>query len=245
MKAWDYDVKEVDEKDIPSLMGLDIVAIQIAEPGAMGIHGGVFFVTALRDAFFTCYLSPSPYSGFHSYIGMDELRKILPALSGFSHGLMGYGTKCPEGWQHKYLGAGNHLLVRNDFYETFNKEVEKLKQESSEAILYNTWLPVIMRVLENGSKTHQHATEEAHKSFTKRHIPFWTRGRILKTVIFLFILSCSAVVFSGLFSARIRTILSVVIALLVLFCILYDTVFNSIRQSKIEKIIEREREEED
>lgn len=151
MKAWDYDVKEVGKEDIPSLMGLDTVAIQIAEPGAMGIHGGVFFVTASMNAFFTCYLSPSPYSGFRKSIKMDELEKILPALSDFDHGLMGHGTKAPEGWQHKYLGVGNHLLIRDEFFEAFRKESEKLGQDYPDLILYNTWLPAIMRVLGNSS----------------------------------------------------------------------------------------------
>lgn len=151
MKMWDYVIKEVGMEDVPDLMGLDIAAIQIAEGGAMGIHGGVFFVTTSGDAFFTCYLSPSPYSGFHSCIGMDDLERILPALSGFHHGLMGHGTIIPEGWQHRYLGAGNHLLVRDDFSEAFNEEAEKLKQEYPDLILYNTWLPAIMRALENSS----------------------------------------------------------------------------------------------
>lgn len=151
MKAWDYDIKEVGMEDVPNLMGLYIAAIQIAEPGAMGIHGGVFFVTASMNAFFTCYLSPSPYSGFRKSIKMDELEKILPALSDFDHGLMGHGTKAPEGWQHKYLGVGNHLLIRDEIFEAFRKEAEKLGQEYPETIRYNTWLPAIMRALENNS----------------------------------------------------------------------------------------------
>ena len=151
MKAWDYDIKEVGMEDVPNLMELDIAAIQMAEGGAMGIHGGVFFVTTSRDAFFTCYLSPSPYSGFHKCIEMDELKKIVPALAEFSHGLLGHGTKVPEGWQYEYLGAGNHLLIRDDFFEAFRKEAEKLGQEYPNLILYNTWLPAIMRVLGNDS----------------------------------------------------------------------------------------------
>ena len=45
MIAWKHNAIEVGEKDVPELLGLDIVTFQFAEGGAMGYHGGVFFVT--------------------------------------------------------------------------------------------------------------------------------------------------------------------------------------------------------
>lgn len=96
------------------------------------------------------------------------------------------------------------------------------------------------------SKMHHNTPVKSHMPPPKERRPVWTRERILKTAlvlfILLFILSCSAIVFLRLFSAKIRLILSIVvcavIALLVLFDILDDTVFEPIRSRKIEKMFE-------
>ena len=99
------------------------------------------------------------------------------------------------------------------------------------------------------SKKHHNTTEELHKTLPEGRQPTLKRGRKYNAVICLFILVCTAIVFLNLFSAKIRLILSIVvcsiIAILVLYDILDDTVFDSIRHQKIEKMIEDERQRED
>lgn len=147
MKCWGYEVMPVSNEDIASLLGLDIVAFQIAEGGAMGYHGGVFFVTSDKRAYSTCYLEPSAYTGFSKSISWDNLEKIFPPLIEFNHGLMGHGTQTPQGWYYEYLGAGNHLLVRDDRKKRFLEESDKFMHSHPGKIMYNTWMAAIISIL--------------------------------------------------------------------------------------------------
>ena len=137
----------VGNEDLANLLGLDIVAFQLAEGGAMGYHGGVFFVTSDKKVYFTCYLEPSAYTGFKKYMSMENLEKVFPPLADFNHGLMDFGAQKPEGWHYSYLGFGNHLLVRDDLHEGFREAAKKLLNEDANAILYGIWKDAILSVL--------------------------------------------------------------------------------------------------
>ena len=141
------DVISVGNEDLADLLGLDIVAFQLAEGGAMGYHGGVFFVTSDKKVYFTCYLEPSAYTGFSKYISMENLEKVFPPLSDFNHGLMGFGVQKPEGWHYSYLGFGNHLLLRDDLNKGFRDAAKKLMDKDPNAILYGIWMDAILSVL--------------------------------------------------------------------------------------------------
>jgi len=141
----------IGNENLADLLGLDIVAFQLAEGGAMGYHGGVFFVTSAKKVYFTCYLEPSTYTGFSKYMSMENLEKVFPPLTDFNCGFMGFGAQKPEGWHYSYLGFGNHLLVRDDLHEDFNKAVKKLQDDNPGSILYNQWLPAILSVLKQAN----------------------------------------------------------------------------------------------
>lgn len=147
MKGNELEPITVGNEDLADLLGLDIVAFQLAEGGAMGYHGGVFFVTSDKKIYSTCYLEPSAYTGFSKYMSMENLEKVFPPLSDFNHGLMGFGVQKPEGWHYSYLGFGNHLLVRDDLHEGFREAAKKLLDEDTNAILYGIWMDAILSVL--------------------------------------------------------------------------------------------------
>ena len=92
MDTFEPEIIEVGNDEVAGLLGLDVVAFQIAEGGAMGYHGGVFFVTSDKKVYSTCYLEPSAYTGFSKYMSMENLEKVFPPLSDFNHGLKGYGS---------------------------------------------------------------------------------------------------------------------------------------------------------
>ena len=131
---------EVGEEDVPNLLGLDYVAFQIAAPGAMGHHGGVFFVTSNKQVYKTCYLEPSPYTGFAKSMSIEDLGRIFPFLPIDPE-------KWPEGWHYEYLGMGNDLLIREYLWDSFTKEAESLRQQYPGNILYNLWVQAIIGVL--------------------------------------------------------------------------------------------------
>ena len=52
----------------------------------------------------------------------------------------------PEGWKAVYLGFGNHLVVKADYYEQFEKEVHN-RHIKGEGELYQQWYGIVMKVL--------------------------------------------------------------------------------------------------
>ena len=138
MEIWGHEVIVVGDKDVGSLIGLAIVAFQMAEGGAMGYPGGVFFVTSDKRVFFT---------SIWEQMSDDNLLKVFPPLAEVKWGLFGRGTRYPEGWHYEYLGMGNHLLVRDDFNEKFLKESNILHRDNPDLILYNLWLDAVLSIL--------------------------------------------------------------------------------------------------
>lgn len=149
MIAWGHEIIEFGEKESEDLIGLDIVACQIAEAGAMGYHGGVFLVSSSGKVFFTCLLEPSDYSGNRKHTSLQNLEQVFPPLKEFGCGFMGRGVSVPEGFMYEYLGMGNHLLVKNCICEEFQKLASVRQEEHPEDILYNLWMDVVLDVLKN------------------------------------------------------------------------------------------------
>lgn len=147
MKAWGYNVIEFEESDIQTIKEKPLIACQIAEVGACGYHGGVFLVTSDKEVYFTCFWEPSDYSGHKKYTPLSMLKESFPPLSLFDRGILGHGTKSPDGYRHIYLGMGNHLFVKENVFGTFNKLAETRLEENSDTILYNLWLDIIMDIL--------------------------------------------------------------------------------------------------
>ena len=147
MKAWGHDIIEFGEKEAVCLNGLDIIACQIAEGGAMGYHGGVFLVSSTGDVYFTCLLVPNNYSGNRKHTPRNILEQFFPSLQEFQSGLMGHGVTAPKGYKYAYLGMGNHLLVKDIICEEFNELVMARKEEQPGVILYNLWLDIVCDIL--------------------------------------------------------------------------------------------------
>ena len=150
MEAREHKIIEFDETEAKNLLGLDIVACQIAEGGAMGIHGGVFLVSSNGAVYFTCFLEPSAYSGYKKHTPFDILTRILPALEGFDPGLMGHGVSVPSGFNYRYLGFGNHLLIKDCIYKEFDNLARERMGNCPTRILYNLWLDVVLDILIEG-----------------------------------------------------------------------------------------------
>lgn len=147
MNSWGHGIIEVGQEDIHELEGCDIVAFQFAEAGAMGYHAGVFFVTAECKVYFTCYMEPSAYSGMHRFMPWESLEKIFPPLKEFDHSIADINVVVPNGWKYRYLGAGNHLLIKQSIWKQFQDEALTLGKGHPETILYNLWLDAVLETL--------------------------------------------------------------------------------------------------
>lgn len=153
MNGWGHEITEVGNKDVQGLIGCDIVAFQFAEPGAMGHHGGVFFISSDSKLYFTCYLEPSDYSGNFSNMSWENLLLVFPPLKDFDYGFAGHGVISPEGWEYEYLGFGNHLLVKQRLWDAFINETKRFLAEHPDTILYNLWMAATLNALKADSNS--------------------------------------------------------------------------------------------
>ncbi|MBR1433720.1 MAG: hypothetical protein IJ584_01260, partial [Bacteroidales bacterium] len=183
MNGWGYEITEISDKDVQALTGSDIVAFQFAEPGAMGYHGGIFFVTSDSKLYFTCYLKPSDYSGNYAGMSWENLLLVFPPLKDFNHGFAGHGVISPEGWEYEYLGCGNHLLVKQSFWEEFTREAKRLLSEQPDTILYNQWMEATLNILKAGPEVL--TTSHSMKKKTVRIIAFAIVAAIVVAAIII------------------------------------------------------------
>ena len=115
---------------------IDIVAFSIADPGACGSPGSKIIVDSTGriydmrryDSHPTDeqFLSMFPvFADYHPVI--DEIMRVY---------------KSP-GWVERYMGLGNHLFVRDDYFEKF----ATADRSSSNGELYMSWLDTVLSIL--------------------------------------------------------------------------------------------------
>lgn len=107
------------------------VFFQYAEGGAMGEPGGIVIVTEEGKAYHANYCFGD--------LQFDTMERAFPVLKECEFGLFGIDSKVPSGWVYVNLGAGNHLIVREDYYEKFSPHVSGYTQLSD---MYANWLKV-------------------------------------------------------------------------------------------------------
>lgn len=127
-----------------------VIIFAFAEPGAMGAGGIIEFFTDKGETFYFNYLSEeTPY---------PEIKEAFPVLKDcrFNGPIATRPANAPkeivfypdadnasiktcvaEGWQHIYMGFGNHLVIRDDHFEEFSAAISDLTEEVD---IYGKWL---------------------------------------------------------------------------------------------------------
>lgn len=111
------------DKELTKDMFNDIIVMFVSEPGAMGPNTMEFMNTA-GEVIKVAYTVDNTY---------ETLREVFPLLKecrwdgpmpnekdsigGIRIGGGAFITKVPDGWNHMYLDVGNHLAIRNEYYE--------------------------------------------------------------------------------------------------------------------------------
>lgn len=111
--------------------------ITLAEGGAMGEPGAVYIVTAGGSVFHCNYVFGD--------VDFGKLCRAIPVIKNLDVGTLGYYEETPDGWHHEYLGAGNHLLIRNDVYEEFKQFIDDKMLPSD---LYSMWFDNAFQIIE-------------------------------------------------------------------------------------------------
>lgn len=130
----------------------DVVFFSLAEEGAMGCPGNIFLAVKSKDKM-----------KWYSYNTMEhcyeELVQKFPAFREFNPGLFGMVSSVPEGWKHVYLGFGNHLLVREDYYQDFQEQIAEF-QDAGE--IYANWMKIAENLLGNERKEKKGSNTPSH-----------------------------------------------------------------------------------
>lgn len=113
---------------------LDIVAFSFAVPGAQGEGGGIYVITKDGSVYHTNIV--------RSDISIDDAFLICPPLRDCHFSLLG-ADKIPDEWDYHYMGAGNHLFVRNDIAKCINEMSAGLEAVE----LYQQWKLIVMRAI--------------------------------------------------------------------------------------------------
>lgn len=129
------------EDNVRAISYEDIVFFSLAEGGAMGCPGEVLIATK-KDDFVKWYCLNT------MTIPHKDLLTIYPPLETFDCGIFGMASGIQDGWNHVDLGFGNHLLVRDDYYDAFNSTISELHAKNIGEI-YANWRGIAYLLLLN------------------------------------------------------------------------------------------------
>lgn len=132
-----HTISEICNADLKKSTFRETQFVMFAESGAMGEPGAVVIVTADGDIFHCNYV--------YGDVELSKLCKTIPVLGEWYPGLFGAYDHIPEGWNCEYLGAGNHLLIRNDIYDEFK---ELIGENTDPSQIYSTWFDVLDKLTE-------------------------------------------------------------------------------------------------
>lgn len=127
--------------DINTIRPDDILLFQFAEGGAMGSPGSIQFVIkddAGLKHYISYYASYLPY-----HIDDADIVRLFPPMENIRLEMFGGCTGLPETWRYISLGAGNHLFVRTEYYDTFSQHMKG----KSPAEIYGCWYETAVRIL--------------------------------------------------------------------------------------------------
>lgn len=109
----------------------------IAEDGAMGAFSNVTIITKHAKGF--------NFSYAFGDITFDDVLTFFPSLNEFNS-FLGEIISVPKGWQHVYMGAGNHLLISDEIYDKFYEET---KENVRSIQIYGNWIEKAEQIIKS------------------------------------------------------------------------------------------------
>ncbi len=130
---------EITEENINDINYNQIIAVTIAEGGAMGEPNRFQVVDENMQLYHSNFAD-----GMVKY---DDLIKKFPLLKGFECGCEQINN-LDKGWKWFNLGAGNYLLVKDEYYKYFDDRVkEELGEKYKKSELYQKWFDILQKVI--------------------------------------------------------------------------------------------------
>lgn len=109
----------------------------IAEDGAMGASSNVTIITKHAKGF--------NFSYAFGDITFDDVLAFFPSLNEFNS-FLGEIISVPKGWQHVYMGAGNHLLISDEIYDKFYEETKEYVRPIQ---IYGNWIEKAEQIIKS------------------------------------------------------------------------------------------------
>lgn len=126
------------EENYSQYIPLDPIAFSMAEGGAMGSPGEVVIID--RNSNIYCFWLQG--------VEHETAKRIIPVL--FKCHFAGWGmfwqSRPAEGWHYFYLGAGNHLIVKDSIYNEFHPKAVEIDYERRPAMLYQRWIDFVLEI---------------------------------------------------------------------------------------------------
>lgn len=114
----------------------DVMFMYVAEGGAMGEPGAVWFYVKTGEVYHFNYVFGD--------VKISKVEKLFPVLANCEFGIFGLDSSVPEGWNYVNLGMGNHLIVNDAVYDRFK---ESLGGEEEPSEVYGKWMEIADNIL--------------------------------------------------------------------------------------------------
>ena len=126
---------ELTKDNIKEINYEDIIAVTIAESGAMGEPNGFYAVDKNLNVYHLNF--------YFTDIDGRDIVQVFPLLKTFKC-FFGYVKKLDEDWNSFNMGYGNYLIVRKSIYYKVNLSIEKILGKNwMVSELYKKWYDVI------------------------------------------------------------------------------------------------------
>lgn len=122
------------EENYAQHIPLNPIAFSMADGGAMGSPGEVIIVDKESNI----------YRFWLQGVEYETAKRIIPTLFECEFGMRGHNRPA-SGWHYFDLGAGNHLLIKDDIYNDFYPEVQGYMNRP--ALLYQRWLKLVLAIM--------------------------------------------------------------------------------------------------
>lgn len=117
----------------------EVVAVTIAEGGAMGETNGFYVILKNTNLYHTNF--------GQMQISKEKLFETFPLLKTFNC-FCGEVVKLDEEWKSFYMGFGNYLIVRKEYFDIVNKYIkDSLPENYHEGSLYQKWYEIMIKVI--------------------------------------------------------------------------------------------------
>lgn len=129
---------ELTDKIVDEIIYNDIIAITIAEGGAMGEPNAFYAVSKNLQVYYT-------NMGLKN-VDFKKLKDkflILNSIECFA-GQISFSEK---GWESFYMGFGNYLIVRDNYYEKYKQYIkDNLTEDYESGELYKQWYDIFKKI---------------------------------------------------------------------------------------------------